>query len=64
MKIKKCKKCGCKNFWVNESQTWDCCVDDKARLRCFNPNAIIDTIICQECDTIHDEKDFEEINFE
>lgn len=61
----KCKKCGSKDFWVNEGYCWKAFVDDEGVLQCTNPTAEIEAIICKKCNAEYSERDFDfkEINF-
>jgi ribosomal protein L37E len=61
--MKKCRVCGENSFWANESYTWKASIDENGVLDCYNPNTVIENIICRECGTEFSEDDFKEVNF-
>jgi len=61
--MKKCKKCGSKDFFVNEMLNWKAFVDDEGDLQCHNINSEIENIFCENCEEEYQEKDFNQINF-
>ena len=61
--MRKCKKCGSEDFWVNEGLSWKAFVDDENVLQCRNASSEIEAIFCKKCGAEYNEQDFNEINF-
>ena len=60
----KCKKCGSKDFSVNESLSHKASLDCDGNLTVYkNKSDNIDDIVCSDCGASNSESDFKQINF-
>lgn len=63
MPITKCKKCGSKDFILDEGFAWKCEVDEDGNLNCYKPYTEINSIVCNDCSNDAYIDDFNQINF-
>ena len=65
MKIKKCKKCGGDEFYIQEIIFHEAtlCPKDKDLTVHGHPASGIERILCKKCEANYSEHDFKQINF-
>ncbi|MFH1797863.1 MAG: hypothetical protein ABH844_00725 [Candidatus Omnitrophota bacterium] len=63
--IKKCKKCGCSDFVIQETILHEAslCPENKDLTVYKEREGGIERIFCKNCDVDYSEKDFAKINF-
>jgi len=61
--MKKCKKCGSKDFYLEESMGWKCYIDDDGGMQCKNTDNDIEGIFCDKCGEEYKDYNPNKINF-
>lgn len=63
MPLAACPACGCRTFFLHESEVWLSSADACGRLACRSPDRAIDAIACERCGAEYGADEFAQIDF-